>query len=226
MSDMVTAAESANLNGVGRAMVNRPLMFRRAIELIHGGSIATNVTGFTLVTENPVYMRGDWNAAGGFLGAHAATSVIGDAFTALSGNWSDILSFASPYSAVGRSKRTPDSYYRVAILAGKGALFPQPAGTGSTFGTDGGAHSFVRYLEDNGNAPDTIHYKGSLATFYYNRQGVGVFKGTNGLVYGIPANRDFTFDTDFLIPALLPPLTPVFRDMNAVGFSQELRPGK
>ena len=117
---MVSAVEAANFNGIGRAMVNRPLMFRRAIELIHGGSIATNVTGFTLVTENPVYMRGDWNSntAVGFTGAHAATSVIGDAFTALSGNWSDILSFASPYSAQvkagagqpGRSKRTGDSY--------------------------------------------------------------------------------------------------------------------
>jgi hypothetical protein len=230
MSDMVSPAESAaGLNGIGRAMVNRPLMFRRAIELIHGGSIATNVTGFTLVTENPVYMRGDWNAtqALGFTGAHAATSVIGDAFTALSSNWSDPISFVSPYSAGGRSKRTGDSYYRLAVLAGKGALFPQPVGTSSTYGTDGGAHSFIRYLEDNAAAgADTIHYKGSLATFYYNRQGVGVFKGTDGVVYGIPANRDFSFDTDFLIPALLPPLTPVFRDMNAVGFSQELRPGK
>ena len=114
----------------------------------------------------------------------------------------------------------------MAILAGKGALFPQPAGTSATYGTDGGAHSFIRFLEDNGGAPDTIHYKGSMATFYYNRQAVGVFKGTNGFVYGIPAVRDYTFDTDFQTPALLPPLTPVFRDMNAVGFSQELRPGK
>ena len=31
---------------------------------------------------------------------------------------------------------------------------------------------------------------------------------------------------DFLTPALLPPNTPVFRDMNAVGFAQELRPGR
>jgi hypothetical protein len=53
-----------------------------------------------------------------------------------------------------------------------------------------------------------------------------VFKGVSGFVYGIPAVRDYSFDTDFLTPALTPPLTPMFRDMNAVGFSQELRPGK
>jgi hypothetical protein len=38
--------------------------------------------------------------------------------------------------------------------------------------------------------------------------------------------RNFAFDTDFLDPSLLPPLTPVFRDTNALGFAQEVRPGK
>ena len=69
-----------------------------------------------------------------------------------------------------------------------------------------------------------------MATLTYSRQGIGAFKccsGTaaNGIVYSVPT-RNFNFDTDFLNPALLPPNTPVFRDMNAVGFSQELRPGK
>ena len=222
--DIVTAAEP--FNGVGRAMVNRPIIFRRAIKLVNGGSLVTWVGGFTVVTENPVYIQGDWNASGGFTGAHAATSVIADAVTALSSNWLDTLSYASPYSASGRSDRTPDWYYRLAILAGKGPIFPWISGTSATFGTDGGAHSFIRFLEDNGSSPDTIHYKGSLATFYYNRQAVGVFKGSNHFVYGIPAVRDYTFDTDFQTPSLLPPLTPMFRDINAVGFSQELRPNK
>jgi hypothetical protein len=44
-------------------------------------------------------------------------------------------------------------------------------------------------------------------------------------VYDAPT-RNFVFDADFVNPALLPPLTPMFRDMNAVGFSQELRPGR
>jgi hypothetical protein len=45
------------------------------------------------------------------------------------------------------------------------------------------------------------------------------------MVYGVPV-REYAFDTDFLNPALLPPLTPVFRDLNALGFTQETRPGK
>jgi len=68
------------------------------------------------------------------------------------------------------------------------------------------------------------HYLGSLATLYYNRQGVGTYKCCN-TVYGAPT-RAFAFDVNFLTPALLPPLTPMFRDVNVIGFSQELRPGK
>ena len=53
---------------------------------------------------------------------------------------------------------------------------------------------------------------------------MGTFKCC-ATVYGAP-QRNYSFDTDFLNPALLPPLTPVFRDLNALGFSQEMRPGK
>ena len=66
---------------------------------------------------------------------------------------------------------------------------------------------------------------GATATFFYSRQAVGTYKYGGGTVYGAPT-RNYSFDSDFLNPALMPPNTPVFRDINAVGFSQELRPGK
>jgi hypothetical protein len=70
----------------------------------------------------------------------------------------------------------------------------------------------------------TVYYKGSIATFFYSRQAIGVYKCCT-TVYGAP-NRQFSFDVDFLDPALLPPLTPMFRDTNSLGFAQEVRPGK
>jgi hypothetical protein len=150
--------------------------------------------------------------------------VIADAVTLLSTAWNDVTSLTSPYKADDRA-RPNDSYYRVAIVSGKGMIFDKPSdvAAGSTFGTDGGAHSFLRMLE--GGSGKTVHYRGSMATFYYARQAVGPFKCCGGIVYSVP-DRDFYFDTDFLDPAKLPPNTPVFRDMNAVGFSQEMRPGK
>jgi hypothetical protein len=75
------------------------------------------------------------------------------------------------------------------------------------------------------NGGQQFNYQGSVASFFYNRQAVGTYKYGGGTVYGVPT-RNYNFDTDFLSPALLPPNTPVFRDINAVGFSQELRPGK
>jgi hypothetical protein len=217
------------------AMSNRAILFRRALKLVNGGLGNIVAPGFTVVTENPVYVQGDWNAGqAGFSNTdgHVATSVIADAVTLLSNEWTDRNSFVNPYCPIpgaagalcgpanSRSRGT-QAYYRLAIIGGKGMAFPQPAGTATDFGTDGGAHNFLRYLE-NGN--QAVNYRGSIATFFYNRQAVGTFKCCT-TVYGAP-QRNYAFDTDFLNPALLPPLTPVFRDLNALGFSQEMRPGK
>jgi hypothetical protein len=222
----------------GQAQVNRAVLFRHALKLINGNNISDlggaglGITGLTIVAENPVYLQGDWNAndftttVSDFLSTHAATSIIADAVTLLSNEWSDTSSFLSPYSVTAGTARTTATqpWYRVAIIAGKGLPFPWPAaGSPPTdFGTDGGAHNFLRFLEDGSNP---VNYEGSVASFFYNRQAVGTYKYGGNTVYGAPV-RNYAFDIDFLNPALLPPNTPVFRDINAVGFSQELRPGK
>jgi hypothetical protein len=230
VAPLTAGARPSTMLTQAQAQVNRAIIFRRALKLINGSAIAASgVTGLTIVAENPVYIQGDWNASGGFVNPHAATSVMADAVTLLSNNWSDKNSFAFPYvyllapgppGVLRRSRLTP-SWYRLAIIAGKGMAFAQPAGTGTDFGTDGGAHNFLRYLEDGDAA---VNYIGSMATFFYNRQAVGTYKCCN-TVYSAPL-RNYSFDIDFLNPALLPPNTPLFRDMNAIGFSQELRPGR
>jgi hypothetical protein len=205
-----------------QAQVNRAILFRHALKLVNGNTIAANgVTGLTIASENPVYVQGDWNAAGGnFNGAHAATSVVADAVTLLSTAWNDNISFTQPYTPANRN-RGVQSWYRLAIIGGKGMSFAQPNGTATDFGTDGGAHNFLRFLEDSDHA---VNYRGSIATFFYSRQAVGTYKCC-ATVYSAPG-RAYGFDIDFLTPSLLPPNTPVFRDMNAVGFSQEMRPGR
>ena len=135
-------------------------------------------------------------------------------------SWTDTETFATPYSWTTRLRGT-QAWYRLAIIAGKSPSFPQPAGTPVDFGTDGGVHNFLRYLE---NGDQAVNYRGSIATFFYSRQATGVFKCC-ATVYAAPS-RKYAFDTDFLNPALLPPNTPVFRDLNAVGFAQDLRPGR
>jgi hypothetical protein len=227
-----SAATILPWTSVGRssAMTSRPYFFRRALKLMNGGLTSftsPGVIGLSIITENPVYIHGDWNwnATADLDDPHAETSVIADAVTLLSNNWRDFNSFLNPYDATQRTRSV--NWYRLAIIAGKGKAFPWPAaGTpDGTFGTDGGAHNFLRYLEQ-GNG--TTNYRGAIATFYYSRQAVGTYKFDNNpptIVYAAPT-RAYDFDTDFLDPAKLPPLTPVFRDINALGFSQEIRPGR
>jgi hypothetical protein len=177
-----------------------------------------------MASENPVYVQGDFNAIaaegipGTYDNPHVATAVIADAVTVLSNNWNDIRSFNSPHDPDGRRART--TTYRMAVIAGKGLAFPQPDATPQDFGTDGGMHNFLRFLEDWGG--QSLNYRGSMAIFYTNRQGVGTYKCCRN-VYS-PPTRNFEFDTDFLNPNLLPPQTPLFRDVNSLGFWQVVSP--
>ena len=145
---------------------------------------------------------------------------------AVSNNFNDVNSFSTPFAFDFPPAGTPanraasDTWYRVAIVAGKGLSFAQPPYGGQDFGTDGGVHNFLRYIENWGG--QNLHYKGSMISLYNNHQAIGVFKCCT-TVYSPPA-RDYTFDVEFLQPQLLPPRTPLFRDVNTTGFTQLLLP--
>jgi hypothetical protein len=209
---------------------NPPLLFRRAMKLVHGDTITLGTCnsvacGLTVISENPVYVQSCYNNPGqcgmssvSWSTASVGSSVIADAVMLLSDDWNDVNSFAFPYDLNNRKSLT--TTYRMAILAGKGVPFQQPAGTAQDFGTDGGVHNFLRYLENWGG--QTLYYEGSIASMYYNHQSVGIYKCCN-TVYS-PPTRGYQFDTNFLTPSLLPPLTPMLRTINTIGFTQMMLP--
>ncbi|MFZ0886790.1 MAG: pilus assembly PilX N-terminal domain-containing protein [Candidatus Acidiferrales bacterium] len=211
------------------ARENPPVFFRRALKIVDGaaltiGTSCSGTDGLTIVAENPVYIQGDYNAPvddGTWGGVSVAAAIEGDAVTFLSNNWNDVNSFAFPYNVNNRAAKP--TAYRAAIISGKGIPFPQAGmacGGCTDFGTDGGVHNFLRFLENWGVI---CHYRGSMVSFYFNRQAVGTYKGAG--VYGPPSPRDYTFDTNFsLAPACLPPRTPSLRSVNTIGFSQEILP--
>ena len=213
---------------------NPPLFFRRALKLVNGSTITMGTCnsvpcGLTIVSENPVYVQGDYNNPGlntAFTGASVGASVIADAVTLLSNRWNDVNSFAFPYLNNIDRRVASDTTFRLAIAGGKGIPFKQPTvgAPPQDFGTDGGTHNFLRYLEDwGGGAPTgTLWYEGSIVSMYYSHQGVGTYKCCN-TVYSPPV-RAYQFDTNFLTPNLLPPLTPMLRAINTIGFTQILLP--
>jgi Tfp pilus assembly protein PilX len=220
-----TRVSPVNVFTSQRGAKNRVHYFRRALRLVNGGNSATvnNLPqpGFTVASENPVYVLGNYNAytgASGFDGPHSFCAVIADMVTLLSNAWDDENSFQSPYNRTNRDRN--ESNFRLAIAAGKGRNFPQPADATATpdFGTDGGTHNFLRFLEGD---DDTIWYRGSIVSLYYYRQATGTYKCCNA-VYGAP-DREYAFDTDFLVPSQLPPGTPRFRDINNLAFRQTIR---
>ena len=225
--------------GEGMARVSKVVLFRRALKLINGGiNGAVNnlpTAGLTVAAENPVYVQGNYNATTiATAEPNVPAAIIADAITLLSTNWNDGLSFEAPTSATARSAVTTG--YRFAAVAGKGLSFPycgancaNPAGAPAAspyflFGTDGGVGNFLRLLEDWQTAAASINYRGSLISLFTSRQATGTFK-FNTNVYTF-STRVFTFDDDFLTPSLLPPGTPMFRDVNTLKFRQILRPNQ
>jgi hypothetical protein len=214
--------------------------------------VGSTGSGFTVASEEPVYVWGDYNSGSADpfwpSGAnpttpHSAAAIIADAVTLLSNppsgqtspttntGWTDLESFALPFCAVNatgcpgaapNSRNGNTSYYRVAIAAGKSIPFPQPAWGGQDFGTDGGMHNFLRYLENRGANGATVNYVGSIISMYYSQYATGNFKCCNS-VYSAPV-RNYFFDTQFLNPQNLPPGTPMFQDVVSLSYHQSFTP--
>jgi Tfp pilus assembly protein PilX len=223
--------------------------FRRAVKIMDGSLLTGLGTcpgavpcGLAIATENPAYIQGDLNANsanGGFNDPNVAVSVNADAVTFLSNGFNDVNTFAFPYAnsagtiaRIATNGTANGAYYRTAIMAGKGVSFPQPTGTAADFGTDGGVHNFLRYIENWGGGTvagvsisgQALNYRGSIISMYYNRQALGTYKCCT-TVYS-PPSRGYAFDSEFLTPSLLPPRTPLFRDVNTTGFTQLLLPSQ
>jgi hypothetical protein len=210
------------------------------------GNPANNGNGLTVASEEPVYVWGDYNTGSAdpywtvspngtdATTPHSAASIIADAVTLLSNppannttqnlvlapnvGYTDYETFASP--AIVGNRPGNDSYYRMAIIGGKSIPFPNAAG--ADFGTDGGMHNFLRYLENRGAGGATVNYAGSMVSMYYSQYGTGNFKCCTS-VYGAP-KRNYFFDTQFLNPNNLPPGTPMFQDVVSLGFHQNFTP--
>ena len=216
-----------------------------------GGTTTTYYGGFTVASENPVYIQGDYNSVtnptedtffpvlpsttpGADQTGYVPAAVIADAVTLLSNNWDDRVSmvgtaagtditFTGTPNAGYRQANTTS--YRVAVAGGKNMAFPFPSWANTNpdypFGTDGGVGNFLRFLEDWSTPNATLNYGGSLVSLYYSTYNTGIFKCCEYAVYA-PPTRNYVFDVDFTLPGGvgLPPGTPLFRDVETLGYRQ------
>jgi len=206
---------------------NRVSGARHALKLVNGslGNLPTKPDGsggFTVASENPVYVQANYNAdSSGFGTGNAAAAVIADAVTVLSNNWNDLNSFKNPTRVTQGRRNATTTWYRFAVIAGKTLSFPRPTwGSAEDYGTDGGLHNFLRFVENWSG--QSLYYMGSLVSLYYSESANGTFKCCS-TVYSAPA-RNFSFDGNFLDLSKLPPGAPQFRDIVNVGSQQVFAP--
>ncbi|MGI8470196.1 MAG: hypothetical protein ACR2N3_17275 [Pyrinomonadaceae bacterium] len=213
--------------------------YRRGVRLINGtvlpgnydSTTPENTNGFTVASENGVYVKGNYNATGirnvgtptqsiDYLPQdtvdHVPASVVGDAITILSNSWNDANSFSSPFSYSNRT--ASETTVRFAILAGDtmSSMDGTPnQGGGYNSHLCGGVHNFKRFLEDWGGI--RLNYDGSLINLYNSHNNNGTYK--SGKVYS-PPTRNWVFDATFLDPTRLPPGTPFFQSLSLTGFQR------
>jgi len=161
---------------------------RRAFRLVNGSSLPSG--GLTVVSENPIYIQGDYNTggdppsnhgtytdpdAGGYTRKPAA--VVADAVTVLSTGWKD------NESTSGTLKNADNTTINTAIVAG---IVPSSGGNYS-----GGAENFIRLLQDW--STKTFCYYGSMVELYNSTQATGPWNG-NGTVFKSPQTSSLFYD--------------------------------
>lgn len=213
--------------------------YRRGIRLINGTEIPgiydsttpQNTKGFTVASENGVYVLGNYNANGissvgnptpssNYLpqntSLHIPASIAADAITILSNNWSDARSFRFPFALSNRV--ATETFIRFAMLAGdtQSSLESTPNQGGGDPNLAGGVHNFKRFLENWGSV--RLNYTGSLINLYHSRNNNGAFKCCT-FVYS-PPTRNWAFDQSFLDSNRMPPGTPFFQTIQLTGFQR------
>ncbi|MFH1691191.1 MAG: hypothetical protein ABIC68_01265 [Candidatus Omnitrophota bacterium] len=156
------------------------------IKLINGSEIRS-ATGLTVVSNDPVYIQGDYNTVN-----EKPASVICDAINLLSNNWADTN------STLGVSSRNANNtIFNTAIIAG--------VDSSTVGGYNGGLENYPRMHENWSGRNLTV--KGSFVSLW------GSAIATGGWQYGNPQytapNRNWLYNSNFNNAANLPPFTPM-----------------
>ncbi len=155
-------------------------------------------SGLTVATGRPLYVWKDYNQLNpANLGTTNTSttrpaSLVADAITILSDNWSD----ANSTSAVG-SRTASSTTVNAAFLTGA---------VDTTLGHySGGMENFPRFLETWGSA-NVFTYNGSMIKMFPSLYATNAWNNNNN-IYSPPTRR-WAYDANFDDPTKLPPKTP------------------
>jgi hypothetical protein len=152
---------------------------KRGVRVRNGATLP--VGGLTVVSDNPVYIQGDYNTANN----RQPSAVIGDAVMILSNAWDD----ANASKSLSNRKAT-NTTVNTAILGGIVTTVTNLGNSNTSY--SGGVENFPRFLEEW--AGKTFTYNGSMVQLFQSKQATGRWGKDN--VYGAPS-RKWAFDPMF-----------------------------
>jgi len=174
----------------------------KGIRISNAASLPTS--GLTFATDNPLYIKGDWNTGGSPLSnsgtptspmnssyAWRPSAIIADSITLLSNAWADGNANKSLSGRIASN-----TTINAALVAGN-----VPTGSSGT-NYSGGAENFVRFIEDW--TGKTFTYYGSMNELYASQDATGTWGKAN--VYA-PGVLQWYFDDKFTLTA--PPGTQI-----------------
>lgn len=156
--------------------------------------------GLTIASENPVYVKGNFNSIN-----KKPAAILTDALTILSSAWNDSKSADAGYSTrIASSADTVNVSYCT--------------GNVETTSSDysGGFENLPRFLED-WNTKNFV-WSGSAVCLWNSRQATAAWNNSS---YYRPPNRVWSYDTNLDDPNKLPPETPVVRVFQRSGWKQD-----
>ncbi|HVY69362.1 MAG TPA: hypothetical protein VHH73_05505 [Verrucomicrobiae bacterium] len=171
-----------------------------AVRIINAATLPSR--GLTVATPHSLYTKGTFNQPNNaYLGTTTTSntkpaSLVCDAYTLLSANWSDAASSGSYTSRDPVNNTTVNA----ALLAGN-----VPSGGNWS----GGVHNLPRLLEDWSGNSYTLN--GSLVCLYNSNEATAQFQWP-GAYYSAPT-RNLSFDLNFTDPTKLPPGTPELKTL-------------
>ena len=158
--------------------------------------------GMTIATNAAMYVWGDYNTTN-----WKPAALIADVASFLSNSWIDASSTTFP-----RPRTYATTNVWAALLAGNSETPCDARNCGSPQPYGGGLENFPRFLEDwGGSAAGTpFNYTGSLVSLFVSRQSARLWGHTlnGGRAYYNAPVRNWSFETRFRNPLLLPPGTP------------------
>jgi hypothetical protein len=155
---------------------------KRGVRLKNGATLPAG--GLTVVSDNPVYIQGDYNT----LGTRQPAAVMGDAIMILSNSWVDANSSADLITTILRN--ATDTTINTAILGGIVPTDPTVTG-GKAY--SGGVENFPRFMENWSGK--TLTYNGSMVQLFKSQQAIGRW-GTSSQSYNPPV-RNWAYETLF-----------------------------